>query len=292
MSGWLLLAAILVAAAIGWLIYVNSSLAAGRRDRRRDGRHEATGAVEIETEVEGEEGEARRDRPTGGLRRGRWFRVREAVADTEVSAETFVPPEVREPGAREQEPPEEEAGAPPEAVRTRARREPLAVPTWEHPIPWSYGKTHLVAMVRDPYWIFAYWELTAEVHRAAEEQVGREAWTHARPVIRVYDVTGGSYYDVAVNEEARSWHLNVGQPDRTWYLEIGRLTEAGEFIMLARSNTVHTPRDMPSDVIDGRWPPLLREEGFWPEGMPTSPGPAASPGMPGSAFGGAPERGS
>ncbi len=291
MSGWLLLVAILVAAAIGWLIYVNSNLASGRRDGRRDDRSEATGAFQVETEVDGRERGARRDRPTRELRRGRWFRVREAVADTEFSAETFVPPEVREPGAREQE-----AEAPPEAVRTRARREPLAVPTWEHPIPWSYGKTHLVAMVRDPYWIFAYWELTAEVHRAAEEQVGREAWMHARPVIRVYDVTGGSHYDVAVDEEARNWHLNVGQPDRTWYLEIGRLTEAGEFVMLARSNMVHTPRDMPSDVIDGRWPPLLRAEGFWPEteGMPTSPGPgpAASPGMPGSAFGGAPERGS
>ncbi len=244
MSGWLLLAAILAVAVIGWLVYSTWRTRSVRPAPRP---------------------EDRPDRPVRGV-----------VADVEFSSETFVPPEVDSLGTEPDRPTEP---VPP-------RRPPLAVPGWEHPLPWSYGETRLVALVRDPYWLFAYWEITGDVHRAAEERVGREAWFHARPVLRVHDVTGGTHYDVGVDEEARNWYLNVGQPDRTWYLELGRLTEAGEFVMLARSNRVHTPRDMPSDVVDPRWPPLQRTDGFWPEGMPGSPAPGlpGSPGAPGSRW--------
>jgi len=252
-SGLILLAAILAAGAVGWLVYRGWREARARRQAAEGG---------------GRPGEPRRRAGRGLLAWGRGDRPgrgpaapsHRPVVDTEFSSETFVPPE---------------------AARPPLRR--IAVPGWEHPVPWSYGETRLVALTRDPYWIFAYWELTDEVHRAAEERVGREAWFHARPVIRVYDVTGGGRYDVAVDEGARNWYLNVGQPDRTWYLELGRITEAGEFVMLARSNTVHTPRDAPSGVIDWRWPPFyqLYGESFWPEGMPGSPGGLpASPGMP------------
>lgn len=183
---------------------------------------------------------------------------RRLVTDTEFSSEFFIPPEVR--GGE-------------------------AVPAREHPLPWSYSQTRLVLLVRDPYWLFAYWEVTGEVLALAEDTVGRQAWLEARPVLRVYDATSGSHYDLAVDEGARNWHLNVGQPDRTWYAELGRITATGRFVMLARSNTVHTPRDGPSDVVDRRWPPLGRAA-TRPKGMPASTGVAgpASPGTPGCSW--------
>lgn len=254
MSGWLLLAAILVAAALGWLIYLDWRAARLRR----------AGPTPAQN--------GSRPQVTRRLAR------REIITDTEFSSETFLPPEER---GRTGGGPEPGTGRPTPSPASPWGK--VAVPAWEHPLPWSYGETRLTLMVRDPYWLFTYWEITDEAHRAAEEMVGREAWFTARPVLRVHDVTTGSTYDVAVAEEARNWYLNVGQPDRTWYVEIGRLTDTGRFVMLARSNTVHTPRDGPSRVIDPRWPPL-GYHGFWPEGMPASPGMAlpANPGVPGS----------
>lgn len=262
MSGWLLLVGILVAAAVGWLIYLDWRSAQARRR---------------EAETEGRAGERRADvRDSEGRFADpvRPFLPR-PVSDAELSSEDFVSPEVDAVGAGETGP----RDGRPDAIRERGERPPIAVPTWEHPIPWSYGETRLVALARDPYWVFCYWELTDDRHRAAEEQVGREAWFHARCVIRVFDASGGGHYDIAVDEASRSWYVNVGQPDRLWYFELGRVTESGQFVMLARSNTILTPRDAPSEQIDWRWPPL-RLAGFWPGGMPFSPGGLpASPGM-------------
>ncbi len=178
------------------------------------------------------------------------------IADTEFSSEELTAPETPGPWGK------------------------VAVPSWEHPLPWSYGQTRLVLLARDPYWLFAYWEITAEALALAEQAAGWGAFHGARAVIRVYDATTGFHYDVSVDEVARNWYLNVGQPDRTWYVELGRVTAAGRFVMLARSNTVHTPRDGPSGVIDWRWPPLGRPA-VRLEGMPASPGMGmpASPGM-------------
>lgn len=256
MSGWLLLVGILAAAVVGWLIYLDWRSAQARRR---------------EAEAEGRPSEARRS--DDRRHEGRPFTTR-PVSDTEFSSETFIPPEVDAVGAGETGSDDR-----PPATREHLDRPPLAVPTWEHPIPWSYDETRLVALARDPYWVFLYWEITDDRHRTAEEQVGREAWFHARPVIRVFDASGGGRYDIAVDEAGRSWYVNVAQPDRLWYFELGRITEAGQFVMLARSNTILTPRDGPSDEIDWRWPPL-HWAGLGPEGLPSSPGGLpASPGM-------------
>jgi hypothetical protein len=252
MSGWLLMVGLLAVAAAVWFIL---------SDRR--------GAQTRRLQTRGRRPDARGGRPR------RRAASRRAAADTEFASETLPLPN----GSREGDlgDADDETGR----AQTRARSPwgNVAVPTWEHPIPWSYGETRLTALVRDPYWIFAYWEITGETQRLAEKAVGPEAWSAARPILRVHDASGRAHYDVAIEEEVRNWYLNVGQPDRAWYLEIGRLTRSGRFVMLARSNTVHTPRDGPSQVIDPRWPPqgraahgagaLQASPGF---GLPSSPG--------------------
>ncbi len=289
MSGWLLLTAILVVAVVILVTAGSFRSALGRgggtrepAERRREGRGEAG------------EPTPRAGRPAT-RHVTRRLGVGPLVVDTEFSSEVFLPPEAAGEGERGAGPGRaagdgEQAGEGYGSVGPWGR---IAFPAWEHPLPWSYDETRLTALVRDPYWLFAYWEITGAAHEAAIDAVGREKWFLARPVIRVHDVTGGGAYDVAVNEDARNWYLNVGQPDRTFYLEIGRITADGRFIMLARSNTVHTPPDSVSWVIDPRWPPLGQGEMFWPEGMPVSPGmampssPGARAGASGDAGGGA-----
>jgi len=261
MSGWLLMVGLLAVAAAVWFILSDRRGAQTRGLRTRGRRPDALG------------GRPRRrpaSRPLDPDRMtARRFVSGRPAVDTEFASETL---------------PLHETGR----VRTRAESPwgNVAVPTWEHPIPWSYGETRLAALVRDPYWIFAYWEITGETHRLAQKAVGPEAWSAATPILRVHDASGRAHYDVAIDEEVRNWYLNVGQPDRAWYLEIGRLTRSGRFVMLARSNTVHTPRDGPSQVIDPRWPPLGRAA-HWAGALSASPGLdlPSSPGAPSSSWG-------
>ena len=148
--------------------------------------------------------------------------------------------------------------APPQPVTKDV--EPLSLPE-------RYGIERLVLMVRDPYWLYAYWELSAARQDEFQTCYGPESWQSSRAMLRLYDVTGvafdgnnaHSFIDIPVNDEADNWHLYVGKPDRELCLELGRILPDGRFITLLRSNTVSTPRASISDRLDEEW--------MWIEGI-------------------------
>src|SRR3990172_1657539 len=67
------------------------------------------------------------------------------------------------------------------AIKDLARRAPKDMPG-------GYGKDRIVVMVRDPYWLHAYWELTRTAIQRAEAALGQE-WHAAKPILRVLDVS-------------------------------------------------------------------------------------------------------
>lgn len=135
-------------------------------------------------------------------------------------------------------------------------------------IPWHYGVDRLVLMVRDPNWIFAYWEITATKQGEFSRQYGPNAWNSSRPVLRVYDVTGVEYFngtnandfmDISINDFADSWHVEVGRPNSSFCVDLGRVFPDGRFVTLLRSNIVHTPSLSVSNLLDEEW--------MWIEGI-------------------------
>jgi hypothetical protein len=135
------------------------------------------------------------------------------------------------------------------------RFEPSAVP----PIPWSYGECRITALVRDPYWLFAYWEIGDTKREEIARRCGHQAWSESCPVLRLYDVTNLYFFDsrryseISINDYANNWYIRAGQPNRTFCIELGRVRPDGSYIFLARSNFVSTPRDQISEVIDEDW---------------------------------------
>lgn len=127
-------------------------------------------------------------------------------------------------------------------------------------LPNGYGHDRIVLMVRDPYWLQAYWEITnAAVDRA--QAALREEWHGAKPTLRVLDVTSedttssveSHVGDIEVVGGANNWYINVSDPPRSFRVDIGYLTRQGRFFALAHSNVVNTPRAGLSDVIDENW---------------------------------------
>ncbi len=141
----------------------------------------------------------------------------------------------------------------------------MGFPSVEHrpattpPIPWSYGECKIAVLVRDPYWLFAYWEISEAKLEEVTQRYGPQAWGESWPVLRVYDATnlyffdGRHYAEIAVNDYANNWYICTGQPNRTFCIELGRVRPDGSYIFLARSNFVSTPRDQLSEVIDEEW---------------------------------------
>lgn len=127
-------------------------------------------------------------------------------------------------------------------------------------LPHEYGETSITALVRDPHWAFAYWEIEPQRLRQAQQAIGDDAGA-AQTVLRVYDITGiefngtnaHHYFDIIVNARTGSCYLNLEAADRTYCIDIGLRTATGAFQVLARSAAVHAPRARMSDVIDEQY---------------------------------------
>jgi hypothetical protein len=149
---------------------------------------------------------------------------------------------------------------------TEVERKPARPPRRVEPVtaapemPDTYSGDRIVLLVRDPYWVHVYWEISREALLRAKG-VLKDEFYDARSILRVHDVTGvdfdggnsNSHNDIPVEGGATNWYINTRVPDRAYCVEIGLLSRSGKFVLLARSNSVTTPRDAPSDVIDEQW---------------------------------------
>ncbi len=106
----------------------------------------------------------------------------------------------------------------------------------------------LVVMVRDPYWLHAYWELSRRSIQRAEAAMGQH-WHAARPVLRVHELARNgttsaarqAVRDIAIHGGVNNWYIDVQNPPKSYQLEIGYLAPVNRFYCLARSNVVSTP---------------------------------------------------
>ncbi len=126
-------------------------------------------------------------------------------------------------------------------------------------LPAYYEEDKLVLLVRDPWWLFAYWEVTPGCEARVMAEISAKGLRRQKTVLRVYDLTASSFgvspvfFDIEIHHLNNNWYIDVGQPDREWAAEIGYRTEDGQFFALVRSNAVRTPSFGISDVLDEEW---------------------------------------
>ena len=129
-------------------------------------------------------------------------------------------------------------------------------------IPSGYGNTESYLLPKDPSWLFLFWEITHETFDYVRQQYGQEILDQSRTVIRLYDITGVSYfdgtnantyYDMPVIFDAGSWYIHAPQPGHGYIADLGFVTPQGQFILLTRSNAVTLPPGKVSDIIDDKW---------------------------------------
>jgi len=83
-------------------------------------------------------------------------------------------------------------------------------------------KDRIIAMVRDPYWLHAYWELSRSTLARAQAALGQD-WHTARPILRVVDVTSEDttsaserhVRDIEIHGGVNNWYIDVTAPPRS-----------------------------------------------------------------------------
>ena len=120
-------------------------------------------------------------------------------------------------------------------------------------LPQSYNKDKLVLMVRDPFWGFAYWEVSDNTRN-------NNGLNDKNLVLRMYDITVSgnanspdSYFDIQLNHEAGNWYIKFPAPNHSFIADYGYIGQDGNFVTILRSNAVTTPREDVSDQVDEEW---------------------------------------
>ena len=149
--------------------------------------------------------------------------------------------------------------------RDDARRASLQVEQtgpadYEVELPFEYGETKISVLVRDPEWVYVFWEISD----ATRAELGLQRGRHNRPLLlRLYDVTGIEFtgsnavstFDIPVNDYTSSWYVRVPRAGRRLAIELGTITDEGSFQTITRSQPVDIPEPRISEEEDIAWAP-------------------------------------
>jgi len=106
-------------------------------------------------------------------------------------------------------------------------------------LPDSYGTKKLFLASRDPYWVFAYWDLNTDQYR---EFVGRAH--DGKVFLKIYEISGNLLTQNQIHEGLRNHYFHAQRPNTTFYAELGYYRQGDHmFEVISRSGYTTTPRD-------------------------------------------------
>ncbi len=118
--------------------------------------------------------------------------------------------------------------------------------------PETYGVNRVRLLVRDPEWVFAYWDVNPEAMKELARSLGERSLGLSRLTLRIVGAVSGAVSDILLPPGARWWYVRTDAARRKYRAELGVKLASGEFRRLAWSNSVVTPRVGPSPEAAGR----------------------------------------
>jgi hypothetical protein len=112
--------------------------------------------------------------------------------------------------------------------------------------PESYGIDRVRLLVKDPEWLFAYWDLSPQSVSTLRRELGERGLALARLTLRITDPGHGGTSIILLPYGARAWYIHADKASRSYRALLGWTLPSGVFRTLAESNLVSTPRTGPS----------------------------------------------
>lgn len=121
-------------------------------------------------------------------------------------------------------------------------------------IPRNYNETKIIAMIKDPEWVYCYWEINNDL----KKRIGLDQF---KAVLRVYDITdiafngenANSFFDLEIDSDSEKWYIKMPEANRSYCIDLGFIDSEGHFHFIARSNFIAVPRLGVSDQYDEHW---------------------------------------
>ena len=108
--------------------------------------------------------------------------------------------------------------------------------------PQSYGINRLRLLVKDPEWLFAYWDVDPSALDSLRAELGSRAQALSQLTLRIFEDRRGGSSTFLLPQDARTWYVPARAAGRSYRAEVGVILPSGEFRPLAQSNSVTTPR--------------------------------------------------
>ena len=143
--------------------------------------------------------------------------------------------------------------------------------------PETYGTDRVRLLVKDPEWLFAYWDLSPQSVSTLRRELGERGLALTRLTLRITDPGHGGTSIILLPYGARAWYVHADKASRSYRALLGWTLPSGQFRTLAESNLVSTPRTGPSpDAAHRRLPytaPLAEVRAALGADVEKNPGP-------------------
>ena len=126
-------------------------------------------------------------------------------------------------------------------------------------------KDRLIVIVRDSFWLQAYWEITKASVDRARVAIGSQ-WHLAKPVLRITKVVSDRHssvvehqlQDIEIHSGVSNWYFQNPAPGTTLRLSIGYAVGQDRFHLIAKSNQV-TPAKNSKNQRDENWTDITND---------------------------------
>lgn len=114
----------------------------------------------------------------------------------------------------------------------------------ESPLPESYGTGQFMLVARDPYWLYAHWDL-----HLGQQRVYNRLSADGHLIVRIFESSTGEvpFSEIHVHPESKHWFIHVGKPAKRFIARLGFRQADGGWQTVATSEPADTPPDAVSE---------------------------------------------
>lgn len=111
-------------------------------------------------------------------------------------------------------------------------------------IPFRYNETTVKLLFQNPFTLFVYWDISDEDEQKFLNEYGEQAYYYSKLYLRIINETNGNSFEINVDPFAKSWYVNINEPNCRYKAEIFRKIN-NEYKFVAGSNILTIPTDKP-----------------------------------------------
>jgi uncharacterized protein len=132
-------------------------------------------------------------------------------------------------------------------------------------LPESYNETRVTVLLRDPAWVFVYWDFQANLFTAITGNHHFDSF-----FLRVHSLDGSGssktsdFFDVDIGQNDRKWYVHLSPTDRACRVDLYSRNSQEKEQLLARSGEISIPSgyESGSEATQRRVPPLVELSGL------------------------------